>query len=80
MERKVAGGRRVLRQIADRQPALPRDIAGGLRLGICQNPQHRRFARPVCADKPDPVTCLDAQVNARKNIMRAECLGKARSH
>ena len=62
----VASRWRVLRQIADRQPALANDIAAGRWLGAGQNAQQGGLARAVRADHADAVACFDAEIHAAK--------------
>ena len=80
VQRLVARGRRILRQIPDGQPAPARDIARRRRLDPGQDAQQGRLARAVRAHKTDAVAGLDAHVDARKDVQRAESLAEPGSN
>ena len=68
MQRHIACRRRVLRQIADRQPALADDVARAGRLDAGQEAQQRGLARAVRADHADAIPLFDAQINIAEDI------------
>ena len=77
VQRLVARRRRILRQIADRQSPLTRDLAAGSRLAAGQDAQKGRFACAVRPHEPDAIAGLDAHVNALEDIQCAIGLRQA---
>ena len=64
--------RSVLRQVADAQPALPFDLAGGRLSGAADQRQQRRLAGAVGADDGDAITRLDAERDALEHALCTE--------